>query len=42
MVVAAANAYAKAHGKNTFVVYQGRWNVMAQVSLTSWLWPQLT
>jgi aryl-alcohol dehydrogenase-like predicted oxidoreductase len=40
--VAAANAYAKAHGKNTFVAYQGRWNVMAQVSLTSWLWPQLT
>ncbi|GFZ46948.1 oxidoreductase with NAD+ or NADP+ as acceptor [Saitozyma sp. JCM 24511] len=26
--VAAANTYAKAHGKNQFVVYQGKWNVM--------------
>jgi aryl-alcohol dehydrogenase-like predicted oxidoreductase len=27
-VVAAANTYAKAHGKTPFSVYQGRWNVM--------------
>ena len=27
--VAAANTYARAHAKNQFVVYQGRWNVMA-------------
>lgn len=27
-VVAAANTYAKAHGKTQFSVYQGRWNVM--------------
>jgi len=26
--VAAANTYAKAHGKSQFVIYQGRWNVM--------------
>jgi len=27
-VVAAANTYAKAHGKTPFSIYQGRWNVM--------------
>ncbi|KUM66508.1 hypothetical protein ACN42_g581 [Penicillium freii] len=27
-VVAAANTYARAHGKTPFSVYQGRWNVM--------------
>lgn len=27
-IVAAANTYAKAHGKTPFSVYQGRWNVM--------------
>lgn len=27
-VVAAANSYAKAHGKTPFSIYQGRWNVM--------------
>ncbi|KAL4987247.1 NADP-dependent oxidoreductase domain-containing protein [Aspergillus falconensis] len=27
-VVSAANTYARAHGKTTFSVYQGRWNVM--------------
>ncbi|KAL5498361.1 AAD14_8 [Sanghuangporus vaninii] len=27
-VVAYANAYAKAHGKTPFVIYQGAWNVM--------------
>jgi hypothetical protein len=29
--VAAANTYARAHGKNQFVVYQGKWNVMRWV-----------
>ncbi|KAJ5492021.1 Aldo/keto reductase [Penicillium expansum] len=27
-VVAAANSYARAHGKTPFSIYQGRWNVM--------------
>lgn len=27
-IVSAANAYAKAHGKTQFSIYQGRWNVM--------------
>lgn len=27
-VVSAANAYARAHGKTPFSIYQGRWNVM--------------
>jgi len=27
-IVAAANTYAKAHGKTPFSIYQGRWNVM--------------
>jgi aryl-alcohol dehydrogenase-like predicted oxidoreductase len=27
-VVAAANTYAKAHGKTQFSIYQGRWNIM--------------
>ena len=27
-VVAAANTYAKAHGKTPFSIYQGRWNIM--------------
>ena len=27
-VVAAANTYARAHGKTPFSVYQGRWNIM--------------
>lgn len=26
--VASANTYAKAFGKNPFVIYQGKWNVM--------------
>nr|POF04878.1 putative aryl-alcohol dehydrogenase aad14 [Quercus suber] len=29
-IVAAANTYAKAHGKTQFSVYQGRWNVMVR------------
>ncbi|KAJ5180033.1 aryl-alcohol dehydrogenase AAD14 [Penicillium capsulatum] len=29
-VVAAANTYARAHGKTPFSVYQGRWNVMCR------------
>ncbi|KAJ9602406.1 putative aryl-alcohol dehydrogenase aad14 [Cladophialophora chaetospira] len=29
-IVAAANYYARAHGKTPFSVYQGRWNVMAR------------
>lgn len=27
-IVSAANTYAKAHGKTTFSIYQGRWNIM--------------
>jgi aryl-alcohol dehydrogenase-like predicted oxidoreductase len=27
-IVAAANTYAKSHGKTQFTIYQGRWNVM--------------
>ncbi|EME47713.1 hypothetical protein DOTSEDRAFT_69607 [Dothistroma septosporum NZE10] len=27
-IVSAANAYAKAHGKTQFSIYQGRWNIM--------------
>jgi aryl-alcohol dehydrogenase-like predicted oxidoreductase len=27
-IVAAANTYAKAHGKTPFSIYQGRWSVM--------------
>ena len=27
-IVAAANTYAKAHGKTQFSIYQGRWNIM--------------
>jgi len=29
-VVAAANTYARAHGKTPFAVYQGRWNVLVR------------